>query len=122
MSTRRQVRCIKKHEHHNPHERITHIGGDGWKLTESEALAAMAAGDTFYVSVGGQEVRVVRAEHEGRPYLKTEPDGYAPNNLLSLPECVSGGHGGQVTPPGPPQDVPRRDRHDRPAQPDRGHA
>jgi hypothetical protein len=25
--------------------------------------------------------------HMGRRYLKTEPDGVRPNNLLSLPEC-----------------------------------
>ncbi len=40
-----------------------------------------------YVIVGGREVKVVLATHEGREYLKTEADGYAPNNLPNLPEC-----------------------------------
>lgn len=41
----------------------------------------------FYVIVGGRETKVVTAVHQGREYLKTEADGYAPNNLLNLPEC-----------------------------------
>jgi len=31
---------------------------------------------------------VVIAVHNGRPYLKTEPDAYPNNNLLNLPECL----------------------------------
>ncbi|MER8976614.1 DUF3892 domain-containing protein [Mesorhizobium sp. M0136] len=30
---------------------------------------------------------VVRQRSNGRKYLKTEPDGVEPNNLLALPHC-----------------------------------
>lgn len=112
MPQRREVKCINKHEHHNPHERITHIGGDGWRITSDQAIALLdAKTDEFYVSAGGHTVDVIVAYHGDRPYLKTKSDGYSPDNLLSLPECGGGGgeHG-------------RRDQHDRPAQPNRGHA
>jgi len=87
-----QVKCINKREHHNPHERITHIGGvEGakrWKITEDEAISGIHSGKwSFYVSVNGKSVWVIVATYNGREYLKTEADSYAPNNLLSLPEC-----------------------------------
>jgi hypothetical protein len=41
----------------------------------------------FHTSVGGKSAWVVVAVHNSRKYLKTTADGYAPNNLLSLPEC-----------------------------------
>jgi Protein of unknown function (DUF3892) len=36
---------------------------------------------------GGRTVAVIVAFHSGRKYLKTEADGYSPDNLLALPEC-----------------------------------
>jgi hypothetical protein len=93
MPSRHQIHCISKREHNNPHERIQAIGGmnaDGtrWKLSEDDAIEHIAAGKyQFFVKVGGREVGVVVAKHLDRKYLKTEADGYAPNNLLSLPEC-----------------------------------
>jgi hypothetical protein len=42
---------------------------------------------SYYVSAGGRTVWVVVAKHNGREYLKTQADGYSPDNLLSLPEC-----------------------------------
>ena len=93
MATTVQVSCINKRQHQNPHERITHIGGmnaDGtrWKMTEPDAIVATETQRfSFYVSLAGKGVWVVVAVHEGRKYLKTEADGYAPNNLLSLREC-----------------------------------
>ena len=57
-------------------------------MTEDRAINAIETHQwDFYVSVGGKEVNVIVARHENRKYLKTEADGYAPNNLLSLPEC-----------------------------------
>jgi Protein of unknown function (DUF3892) len=88
-----QVSCIDKRQHYNPHERILAIGGrnpDGtrWKLSEAEAIRDIKLGKySFYVSVNGRTVNVIIAVHEGREYLKTEADGYAPDNLLSLPDC-----------------------------------
>jgi Protein of unknown function (DUF3892) len=91
MANTIQVKCINKRQHQNPHERILYIGGftdRQWKITEDEAIAYINSGEwQFYVSVNGKSVWVVIATHNGREYLKTEPDGYAPNNLLALPEC-----------------------------------
>jgi hypothetical protein len=92
MASRHQVSCINKRIHGDPHERIENIGGvsDGkqWKLSEDEAISGIESGKwAFYVSVGGRSVDVVVAAHKGRKYLKTVADGYAPDNLLSLPEC-----------------------------------
>ena len=93
MATSVQVSCINKREHQNPHERITHVGGlnaggTRWKLTEADAIDGIESGKwRFYVVAQGKSVSVVIATHLGRKYLKTESDGYAPNNLLSLPEC-----------------------------------
>ncbi len=87
-----QISCINKRQHQNPHERITHVGGvhndKVWKLPEAAAIQGIKDGTyDFWTSVNGKGIRVIVAAHNGREYLKTEPDGYAPNNLLSLPEC-----------------------------------
>ena len=88
----KQVTCITKREHHNPHERIQGIGGvDGgvrWWRAEDDAISDVERDATsYYVSVNGKSVGVVVATHNGRKYLKTQTDGYAPNNLLSLTNC-----------------------------------
>jgi hypothetical protein len=92
-----QVSCItKRGDHYNPHERIQGLGGiqgdKRWWLSEDDIIAELdksaAARWNFYVSVGGKTVWVIVASHNGRRYLKTEADGYAPNNLLNLPECT----------------------------------
>jgi hypothetical protein len=89
-----QVRCIRKVPRQDPHERIEGIGGvnpDGgrWYLTTDEAIAGIESRKyDFYVSLAQRRARVIVARSaSGRKYLKTEADGYAPNNLLALPEC-----------------------------------
>lgn len=88
-----QIQCINKSDRQNPHERIQSVGGrnpDGsnWKLSEDQAIGYIQNGTySFYVNVGGRVVNVHIADHQGRKYLKTVADGFAPNNLLSLPEC-----------------------------------
>jgi len=84
-----QVTCItKRPSHYDPHERIQAIGGAGWRKSEDEAIRDIEQGtNSFYVSAGGRTVRVVVASHNGRKYLKTEADGYSPDNLLAQPEC-----------------------------------
>lgn len=88
-----RIDCINKDDHYNPHERIQNVGGpndDGtrWRITLDEAINGILEGRwSFYVHAGGRSVNVIVAEHEGRKYLKTEADGYSPDNLLSLPEC-----------------------------------
>jgi len=89
-----QVSCINKTPRFDPHLRIRNIGGvnpngSRWILSEEEAIAGIESGKwQFYVSRGGNSVWVVIAWHLGRKYLKTEPDGLQPDNLLSLPECL----------------------------------
>ncbi len=93
-ATAKQVQCIRKHHHYDPTERIDGLGGtkaDGshWYLPEDEIIRRVTEGGawTFYTLVGDRPADVVVATHSGRNYLKTSSDGYAPNNLLSLPDC-----------------------------------
>ena len=89
----KQVSCIvKRPSHYDAHTRIQAIGGVSngyrWKDSEEAAIANVKRdSSSYYVSVGGRTVWVVVAKHNGREYLKTQPDGYSPDNLLSLPEC-----------------------------------
>lgn len=92
--SRHQVTCINKRgNHYNPHERISSIGGTNsdnsrWKLSENKAIQSIEDGKyEFYVRINSRSVNIIVAVHKGRKYLKTEADGYSPNNLLSLPEC-----------------------------------
>jgi hypothetical protein len=83
-----QVTCINKNNRESKYERITHIGGEDWKLTQEKAIAEIESGKrSFYVSKDGKKVNVVVAKRNGSKYLKTEADDSEPNNLLSLPEC-----------------------------------
>lgn len=92
MATRRRVSCTKKGlgTHHYNH--ILGIGGviDGerWYHTEAQAIRNIKNGTySYYVSVNGVSVNVIIATYDGYEYLKTEPDGYRPNNLINLPHC-----------------------------------
>ena len=92
MAQTAQIKCINKSDRTSAYERITHVGGFGttrWKLTLDDAIGKIERNEwRFYVSVNGDSVWVVVAvSAHGHKYLKTEPDGDMPNNLLSLPEC-----------------------------------
>jgi hypothetical protein len=88
-----QISCIGKDEQRRPDERITHVGGyrdtGPWQITQQEAIGYIESHEfRFWVSVGGKSVWVVVAESpSGTKYLRTEADGSAPNDLLSLPQC-----------------------------------
>lgn len=84
-----QITCINKDDRQNPYQRITHVGGVGWKMTQQDAIRAIENRQrSFYVSRGGRAVGVIVATSQyGNRYLKTEADSSEPNNLLSLPEC-----------------------------------
>jgi hypothetical protein len=88
-----QIKCINKSDRMNPHERITHVGGFSdkqWKITQQEAIDYIERGEwKFWVKPphGDSVWVVVAVSRYGNKYLKTEPDGEMPNNLLSLPEC-----------------------------------
>jgi len=90
----KQITCIvKRGSHHNPHERIQAVGGiaagERWRDSEETAILNVKRDPrSYYVSVRGHSVWVIVATHNGREYLKTQSDGYEPNNLLSLPECA----------------------------------
>ncbi|HWE74663.1 MAG TPA: DUF3892 domain-containing protein [Stellaceae bacterium] len=91
------VSCIKKRgNHYNPHERIQGLGGvrngQRWYMEEAAIIAEIEKPPAsrqfnFYTSVGGHSAWVIVATHNHRKYLKSENDGYAPDNLLALPEC-----------------------------------
>lgn len=99
MADRLQITCVNKSVRFNPWERITHVGGSGWKVTQQDAIAGIESGKwTFFVRptsqgflatlTGSIDVNVIVAVSRfGNKYLKTEADGEEPNNLLSLPEC-----------------------------------
>ncbi|TCS12838.1 DUF3892 domain-containing protein [Caulobacter sp. BK020] len=87
-----QIQCVNKSDRYNPHERITHVGGNsggGWRITQTDAIGMIERGEwKFYVSVAGESVWVIVAvSRYGNKYLKTQADGEQPDNLLSLPEC-----------------------------------
>jgi hypothetical protein len=85
--------CINKRgNHYDPHERIQAIGGlDGsrrWKDQEDAAIRNIELDlKRYFVHRDGRSVWVIVATYQGRKYLKTENDGYSPDNLLALPEC-----------------------------------
>lgn len=94
MATNVEIDCINKEDRLDPTERIRRVGGpngDGkrWKLDLDDAIKGVETGQwQFFVRRGIYTVRVVVAtSRAGRKYLKTEADGYEPNNLLSLREC-----------------------------------
>ena len=88
MAARHQVTCITKNNSTSAYDRITHIGGSGWKITVSDAISYIQNGTyEFYVSRNGYTADVIVATRNGVKYLKTKNDGDTPDNLLSLPQC-----------------------------------
>lgn len=87
-----QVNYTHKHgNHYAPHERIQGIAGDaggGWYRSEAQVIDDIdrSGANSYYVSVNSRQVDIITAVHNGRKYIKTRADDYAPNNLLSLPE------------------------------------
>lgn len=85
------VTCINKSDRMNPWERITHIGGNAgkpWRITQEQAIRQLRAGEyKLHTLINGRRAQIIVAKHEGHEYLKTENDGYEPNNLLALAEC-----------------------------------
>lgn len=96
-----QIKCIKKISHDDPTEKITEIGyieyptllGGPWPplqhIPQEKAVDLIQNKQAeFYVDEGGKCAKVIVAlSPNGHLYIKTENDGYLPNNLLSLPDC-----------------------------------
>ncbi len=84
------VTCITKAEHSSPYQRISHIGGRGWKFTQEQAIQGILSEQyIFYILKGDKAVELTVGLYEDIVYLKTAADGAHPNHLLRLPECVS---------------------------------
>jgi hypothetical protein len=88
MSISRQITCINKTPRYDAHDRIRTVGGSWGKESQPDVIKQIDAGThNYYVSVGGNTVKVIVATHNGNKYIKTERDYVQPDNLLSLPEC-----------------------------------
>ena len=90
-----RISCINKHPRNDPYRAITHIGGlvhgQSWRSTQQQAINHIESGKySFYVErPAGDRVKVIVATSKyGNKYIKTTADSDAPNNLLSLPECI----------------------------------
>jgi hypothetical protein len=84
-----QVLCVNKPHRDSPHEHITHLGGQQWRLDRDDVIRRIdGRTDSFYTLVGGKRADVlVRREPGKHPYVQTAADGYWNNNLLALEEC-----------------------------------
>jgi hypothetical protein len=73
------------------HRRILGLGGPGgWYRDEDTLIAGITNGDyrLWTTTPKGESVWIMVERPQGkRPFLKTEPDGVEPNNLLALPCC-----------------------------------
>lgn len=89
-----RVTCAtKKGDNYDPYERISHIGGynsngEHFRITSEDAIQKINSTKySFYVVKDGKNVSVIVGTRNGKEYLKTEADGYEPNNLLALGDC-----------------------------------
>jgi len=84
-----QVKCISKQPRNDPHEGITNLGGDGWKWTRAQVVAAIEAGThSFFTLVRGNRASVAVVNGANGKYVRTHADGKWNDNLLALYECV----------------------------------
>lgn len=88
------ITCATKlGDNYNPYERITHLEGhtsSNEKISlSSERMIKLIESEkyVYYVDVNNRKVKIIVAERLGKKYLKTEADGYEPNNLLALGDC-----------------------------------
>lgn len=83
-----QISCINKPDRNSPHDKITHVGGFGWKRTLSQAVADIENKiNTYYTLVNGRRAEVGVINGTNGKYLRTHADGQWNDNLLALPEC-----------------------------------
>lgn len=84
-----QVRCINKQPRNDPHEGITHLGGDQWKWTRQQVVTSIEAKtNTFFTYVNGKRADVGVVNGPNGKYVRTYADGKWNDNLLALPECL----------------------------------
>jgi hypothetical protein len=86
-----RVRCVNKQPRLDPHHGITHLGGDGWKWTRDQVIASInGKTNTFFTLVNGTRANVAVVDGPAGQYVRTHADGKWNDNLLALPECVTG--------------------------------
>lgn len=84
-----QITCIDKLDRLNPHERIQSVGlSAGHRLPTESVIQMIKDGHRFWVVAYGKRVDVVVDRHNYNEYIRTVPDDYRQNNLLSLPQCT----------------------------------
>ena len=67
---------------------ITALCGGWGRASKSEAAGHIRNRvHSYYTSTGGRRAEVHVRQRNGKDYLTTGADGYAPNNLSSLPNC-----------------------------------
>lgn len=82
-----QVTCITKTDQQNPHARISHIGGLGWRFTQEQAVQGILNGQySFFMRIQDRTLDIIVANYEGNLYLKTPIDMDQPEQLLHIPE------------------------------------
>ncbi|TGU87369.1 DUF3892 domain-containing protein [Mesorhizobium sp. M00.F.Ca.ET.151.01.1.1] len=92
MADNFQVTCHKP-DNQDADRRIQGLGGPGgggWYHSIDVLIEGIENKrfNLWTVAPNGKSVWVIVAERgNGRKYLKTEPDGVEPNNLLALPHC-----------------------------------
>ncbi len=85
MPTR--ITCIIPNQD-EPEARVAGVGARfGWTEWEAQIIGEIEDGANYYVEVDDQRVEIVVAQHDGRKYLRTDPNKTATNILLSLPHC-----------------------------------
>src|SRR5436309_1470906 len=83
-----RVTCINKQPRQNPHEGITHLGGQGWWWTRRQVIDSINGGtNSFYTLEGGRRANVAVVNGPNGQYLRTHADGACNDNLLALAEC-----------------------------------
>jgi Protein of unknown function (DUF3892) len=84
-----RVQCINKQPRNDTHEGITHLGGQGWKLTREQIIQSIEARtNTFYTHENGRRADVAVVSGPRGKYVRTHADGQWNDNLLALKECV----------------------------------
>lgn len=84
-----RIRAPLKQPRQNPHEGITHLGGDGWKWTRDQVVQSITArSNTFFTLVAGTRADVGVVDGPNGKYVRTHADAKWNDNLLALPECV----------------------------------
>ena len=84
MASDIEIKCIKKSDRTDPHERIHGVGGVNpggarWYLPLDKAIADIEAEKwRFWTNGGGKPVWVTIATHNGHKYLITKADGIYP--------------------------------------------